>query len=340
MSVHVDGSIGVAIVGLGVGEEHAVTYKSDSRCRVLKLFDSKRDRAMSVAEKLGVGAIAESYEEIVGDSDVDVVSIASYDDAHFSQVVAALNAGKHVFVEKPLCQSVEELREIKMAWMKHDGRRKLFSNLVLRAASVYQWLKREIQQGRFGDIYGIDGDYLYGRFHKITDGWRGSVEDYSVMKGGGIHLIDLMLWLTGQRPDSVTCVGNRLCSRGKAFRYDDFMAATFRFSSGLIGRITANFGCVHRHQHVLRLFGSKATFLLDDAGPRIFHSRAEDATALPLKMSTLPRNKGELIPAFIDAVYSDVDARTHTQECFDAISISAAAEQALKTKSEVEVCYL
>ena len=43
-------------------------------------------------------------------------------------------------------------------------------------------------------------DYLYGRLQKITDDWRSRVADYSVMLGGGVHMVDLMLWLTGQRP--------------------------------------------------------------------------------------------------------------------------------------------
>ena len=74
-----------------------------------------------------------------------------------------------------------------------------------------------------------------------------------MLQGGGVHLVDLMLWLTGQRPAVVAAVGAAVATRGTAYRYNDFVAATYRFESGLIGRITANFGCVHPHQHVLRV---------------------------------------------------------------------------------------
>ena len=69
------------------------------------------------------------------------------------------------------------------------------------------------------------------------------------MEGGGVHLLDLLLWITGERPTSVTAMGNRICTRGTAFRYDDYVAATLQAPSGLVSRVTANFGCVHRHHH-------------------------------------------------------------------------------------------
>src|SRR5262249_60336434 len=132
------------------------------------------------------------------------------------------------------------------------------------------------------------GDYRYGRVHKITEGWRRDVEDYSVLLGGGVHLVDLMLWLTGERPARVTAAGNRIATEGTAFRYLDFAAATYEFRSGLVGRITANFGCVHRHQHVVRLFGTLATALVDDEGPRLHTSRDPSVPARRLDLAPVP----------------------------------------------------
>lgn len=257
--------IGVATVGLGVGEQHAIAFANLPQCRLLWLFDRDEHRAEQVARQFGGVSVARTYDSILSDPLVGLVSIASYDDAHFAQVVAALAARKHVFVEKPLCRSLPELRSIKDAWSQSEGRH-VVSNLVLRAAPLYRWLREAILSGELGDVYAFDGDYLYGRLEKLTQGWRRDVENYSVMQGGGVHLVDLMMWLTGQRPVTATAVANRFCTAGTAFRYHDFAAATFTFPSGLIGRITANFGCVHRHQHVLRVFGTKATFICDDAG--------------------------------------------------------------------------
>lgn len=219
-------SLGVAVIGLGVGEQHAMAYLRSQHCQLRWLHDFNREKSQQLVAKLGHGKVAESFEAIIEDKSVDIVSIASYDDAHFPQVVAALKAGKHVFVEKPLCNTQNELQSIKTIWSQ-NRRRHLASNLVLRTAPLYLWLKEMIQRGDCGEIYAFDGDYLYGRLHKITDEWRKDVNDYSVMQGGGVHLVDLMLWLTEQKPVSVIATGNRICTAASNFRYHDFVAATF-----------------------------------------------------------------------------------------------------------------
>jgi predicted dehydrogenase len=329
----------VAVVGLGVGEQHARAFFATGHCHIRWLYDLDPAKAQKLTDELGMGSCAASFEQVLEDPNVQVVSIASYDDAHFRQVVAGLRAGKHVFVEKPLCGLMDELRSIKHAWKQH-GDRHLASNLVLRAAPAYRWLRGAIEAGDLGEIYAFDGDYLYGRVHKIIEGWRKDVENYSVMLGGGIHLVDLMLWLTAQRPDSVTAVGNRICTAGSSFRYHDYMAATFQFASGLIGRITANFGCAHGHQHVVRVFGTRGTFIYDDLGPRLHKGRAPSSSAAPLNLPALPDSKGDLIPGFIEAILSAKDTRAQTQQDFDAIAACLAANQALAAGKSREIEYV
>lgn len=332
--------IGIAVVGMGVGEEHARALMSSKLCDLKWVYDLDSDKARAVAGKVGAGAIAKNFEDILEDPNVTAVVIASYDDAHFRQVMGAFKAGKHVFVEKPLCYTLDELLAVKEAWAKHEGKLKLSSNLVLRAAPLYRWLKEEIEEGVLGEIYAFDGDYLYGRIHKITEGWRGKVEDYSVMLGGGIHLVDLMFWLTDQRPSSVWCAGNAIATKGTSFRYKDYVAAVLHFKSGMIGRITANFGCVHRHQHVIRVFGTKGTFIYDDSGSRWHGSANPDASPRVIDLPALPSSKGDLIEGFLSAIIHDEDLRPHTQNIFDVVSACIACDESLKQGREVEVQYL
>jgi predicted dehydrogenase len=304
------------------------------------LYDLDRQKAQALAETLGEGTPACNFQQILRDPEVEIVSIASYDDAHYEQVVAALEAGKHVFVEKPLCRTLDELHLIKTLWQRHRGTVKLSSNLVLRAAPVYQWLKQKIRAGDFGAPYAFDGEYLYGRLEKITAGWRREVPDYSVLQGGGIHLVDLLLWMTEERPVSVFALGNHLCTRGSSFRFPDYVATTLRYSSGLIGRITANFGCVHRHHHAVRLFGTGATFVYDDAGPRLHLTRDPAATAAPIALAPLPDSKGALIAPFVSAVLADENLDAHTQTLFDAVSICTAGDESVRSGTEVEITYV
>jgi predicted dehydrogenase len=328
--------IGAAVVGLGVGEAHARAYAADGRSELRWVYDLDADRAARVGAELGA-RVAASLDDILADEETSAVSIASFDDAHFEQVLATLGAGKHVFVEKPLCRTFEEVRSLKDAW-ERAGQPALASNLVLRSAALFVWLREQLAAGELGTPYAFDGDYLYGRLHKITEGWRGGVDDYSVMLGGGIHLVDLMLWLTGQRPARVSAVGNRISTEGTAFRYDDFVAATFEFDSGLVGRITANFGSVCIHRHVVRVFGTGGAFVSDDAGARLHESRDPGARPRPLELSPLAATKGDLIPGFLTVVEAGGNA-ADVQHELDVISVCAAADRSLAERRTIDVEY-
>jgi len=329
--------IGAGVIGLGVGAQHAYGYDDTEGCYLAGLCDLSEEKLREVSAQYPAAATTTSWQDLLAVPGIDVVSIASYDDAHCKQTIECLNAGKHVFVEKPVCRSLAEMQQIRAALASRDDLH-LGSNLVLRAAPVYRWLRDEIAAGRLGEIYAFDGEYLYGRIHKITGGWRRNVDGYSVMLGGGVHMADLMLWLTGQRPETVISHGNQICTAGTEFRYPDFVTSTFTFPSGLIGRITANFGCVHRHQHVLRIYGSKGTFLLDDAGARVHRSRDPETAAETLDMNLLPDRKWDLIPDFIARTRSASRLIENQQE-FDTICVCLAADESLRVRSSVGVTY-
>ena len=174
----------VGVVGLGVGARHIDGFDADERCEVAAVCDLDAERLESARRERPNLATTQRFDDFVRDADIDIVSIASYDDAHFEQTVAALEAGKHVFVEKPVCRTADEVRSLSRALDDHPGL-VLGSNLVLRAAPLYRFAREQASAGAFGTLYAFDGDYLYGRLHKITDGWRGDIADYSVMLGGG-----------------------------------------------------------------------------------------------------------------------------------------------------------
>ena len=331
--------LGAGVIGLGVGEQHADGYASLSECEVVALCDRSDEKLNAVGSRYARARATTNWQKLVADERVQIVSIASCDDDHAEQTVAALDAGKNVFVEKPMCRSEKELCRIKDS-LDRQPHLHLASNLVLRATPIYRWLREAIGRGDFGEIYAIDGDYLYGRIQKLTEGWRKDVENYSVMQGGGVHLVDLMLWLTGERPTDVVTRGNRICTKGSAFHHCDFVASTFSFPSGMIGRITANFGCVHRHQHVLRVFGTKATFLLDDCGPRIHRTRSSESKAEPIDLKTLPSAKWDLIPEFVGKI---IKGSRHAYSCrqdFETMAACLEADKSLKEGRTVEIQYL
>jgi predicted dehydrogenase len=327
-------TIAVGVAGLGVGEQHARAVARYAGARLATVCDLDRARADQLARELGA-AVTAHVDDLLVDPAVDAVVLATYDDHHAPQVTRALAAGKHVFCEKPLCRTLDELRAIRDV----RGDRHLSCNLILRAAPLYQWLRSAIRAGELGTIYAFDGDYLYGRLDKITDGWRTDVEHYSVFQGGAVHLVDLMMWLLGERPSRVTATGNRIATEGTRFRYLDFVAATYELPSTIVGRITANFASVHKHQHVVRIFGTKATFIHDDEGPRLHVQRDPGGPPRRIDHAPVAANKGDLVPSFLDAIRDGADPAPAARHEFDVITACLAADQALASRQPLTIEY-
>ncbi len=327
-----------AVIGLGVGAHHAAALLRDARVNLTSIAELDTQKFTAFAAQYPQVSLRHAEAaEIIADKDIKLLSIASFDEMHFDQVMAGIAHGKHIFVEKPLCQTAEQLRTIYQAWSPRGLG--LSSNLLLREAPLYAWLRDLIAQGGLGEIYAFDGDYLYGRLPKIVEGWRSETENYSVMEGGGIHIIDLMLGLTSALPTHVQAVANKIVTRDMAFRYPDFHSAVFTFPSGLIGRVTANFGCVHKHQHVIRIFGTKGTFIYDDMGARLHRGRDHEQNVEMIALPPKPADKGVLLPGFIDDILAgNVQARGQRE--FDLMSVVLAADAALSYNQPLEIGYL
>ena len=321
--------IRAAVIGLGVGEQHARAW---ARCRGAQLAgicDRDKEKALRLSRELKTRTFRD-WRQMLMEPALHAVSIATFDGQHARQVRDALKSGKHVFVEKPLCRTAAELKKIRKAWVRKKPA--LMTNLVLRAAPLYRGILRMIETGRLGEIYAMDGDYLYGRIHKITGGWRSRDKTYSVMAGGGVHLLDLILGFAGEQPVGVSAAGNRICTHGSRFQRKDFVSAVFQFPSGLIARLTANFGCVHKHQHTLRIFGTRGTVIVDDEGARWHRSRRPESRPTPLLWKRVPASKGELVSDFASLIRGGTAGRRRAVEReFSLASALIAADRALKT---------
>ncbi|MGR0185147.1 Gfo/Idh/MocA family protein [Azospirillum aestuarii] len=315
-----------AVIGLGVGEQHIEGFERHSACRVTVLCDIDHDRLAAVGARHPGRSLVSDPGQVLCDPNIDAVSIASYDDAHFQQVVTALEHGKHVFVEKPLCQTDVELDGIHRALLRHRGLR-LSSNLPLRRVPRFLDLRARIQSGAMGTLYHVEGDYNYGRLHKITEGWRGALPSYSVMKGGGIHMVDLLLWFTGQRVTEVFAMGNRIASKGSQVRFDDMVVATLRFSGGAVGKVAANFGCVYPHFHRLSIYGTAGTFVNEPNGARYHFSRDPVDPGELVDGSYSGTDKGAGVAAFVNAILTGERPDVTEQDVFDAMSVCLAIDR-------------
>jgi predicted dehydrogenase len=248
----------------------------------------------------------------------------------------ALASGKHVFVEKPICMHEKELQAIRRGF-KAKPHLRLSSNLILRRIPRFSRLREQLRAGELGVPYYCEADYNYGRLSKILDGWRGQRPYYSVVHGGAIHMIDLLLWLVGERPTAVAAFGNGITTRGSAFKFNDCVAALLKFPSGLTAKITANFGCVFPHYHNLSLYGTRATFVHDQQGARVYASRDPQAAPYIVNDDYLGPAKGDMLPAFVKSILDGTEPEVTATEVFDAMAVSLAIEKAAACEQTITV---
>jgi predicted dehydrogenase len=324
--------IRVGVLGLGVGERHLEGFAAHPIAEVAAVCDFDPDRLREVvARHPGIRAVARA-EDVLDDPEIDAVSIATWDNFHYEQIERAVRNGKHVFVEKPLVLRPEEGRQVARLLAERPNL-KISSNLILRLSPRFLDLRDRVRRGEFGDLFALEGDYEYGRLHKIVLGWRGRIPYYSVFLGGAIHLIDLLLWISGEEPLEACAAGNRIASRDTGFRFDDYAVGLVRCVSGAILRIGANFGCVRPHFHALRLFGTRGTFENRPEGGLLYRSRDPEVPPERIDLPAGSPEKWRLAWDFVDAVANGREPAVSRGEIFRAMALGFALE-ASKTKKE------
>ncbi|RPH52968.1 gfo/Idh/MocA family oxidoreductase, partial [bacterium] len=217
---------------------------------------------------------------------------------------------------------------------------RLSSNLILRLCPRFKWLREKIASGDLGRIFYVEGDYDYGRLHKITQGWRGRLPFYSVVYGGAIHMVDLLLWLTGDRVVEVTAYGNRIASEGSTFRNFDLVAALLRFESGMIGKVTANFGCVRPHYHALEIYGTQGTFLNGAERGTLFEKGGAGPVESVVDLPYPGVAKGDLLRSFVDSIVNGGEPAVTTEDVFATLSVCFAIERSAHEGRPAAVRYL
>jgi len=326
------------VIGLGVGEKHIAGYQADERCQVVLLCDTDSAKLSQVGSRYPEITRINDPEEVLTNPDIGVVSIASYDNFHCDQIVLALEHGKHVFVEKPLCLMQEELDDI-IGELRCNPDLKLSSNLILRKTPRFVELRERLQCGALGVPYYWEGDYDYGRLHKITEGWRGQIPNYSVVHGGAIHLLDLIWWLSGKKVLRVHSIGNNLATENTKYKRQSLVTTILDLDDGSTAKVSANFASVVPHHHKLSVYGTEGTFEQSHLGAAYFWSR-DPQSSPELVKSTYPGTaKGDMLPSFVKSILDGNEPEVSAQEVVDVMSVSLAIEESLQSQKPVNVNY-
>lgn len=251
--------IRVAIVGTGnISPQHIKGYlEFPERCEIVALVDIYPEKAEDKKAKFGLknADVYDDYRKILDRDDIDLVDVCTPPYVHAEITIDALNAGKHVLVEKPMAASLEECDLMIEAAIKND---KYLSVIAQnRFTDPFMKLKQVVDSGLAGDIVHAQVDSFWWRGHSYYDlWWRGTWEK----EGGGctlnhaIHHIDMLIWLMGM-PEEVSALMSNVAHDNA--EVEDISVAVLKYKNGAMGQITSSV-VHHGEEQQIVLQGKKA----------------------------------------------------------------------------------
>ncbi len=199
----------MGIIGAGLRSSIAnYWHNPEGRSEVVGAADVSMDRLKAFQDKVSENAfITTDYQELLNRKDIEAVAILSPDYLHEEHAVAALEAGKHVYCEKPLAITVEGCDRIIEA-SKRAGKH-LMVGFNMRYMRMYQTMKGLIDSGMIGDIKAVWVRHFvgYGGYFYYHD-WHGTAKNTtSLLLQKGSHDIDIIHWITGRNAVKVSAFG-------------------------------------------------------------------------------------------------------------------------------------
>lgn len=229
------GKLKIGVIGAGsISQYHLGGYAAHKETEIYAVCDLNEERAQQKAKEFGASKIFTDYHELLALPEIDAVSICTWNNTHAEISMAALEAGKHVLVEKPLCKTVEEALRVEEAVRKSG--KILQVGFVRRYAENTQILKKFIDASDLGEIYYAKASCL--RRLGNPGGWFADVE----RSGGGplidlgVHVIDICWYLMG-KPKVVSVTGNtynRLGNRSNVEHLSFYQAADYDSSKNSV----------------------------------------------------------------------------------------------------------
>ncbi len=192
---------GVAIQGAAGGWAvmHLKAYLAHPKVRVVALCDINAEGAKARAEAFGLSCkIHTDFEKVLSDPDVDIISIVTPSCYHARDAVLAMQAGKHVLVEKPIATTLDQLALIKKTIS--ESKVKTMAGFVLRWNGMFLTLKELMKEGAIGDVFMAQADFWQnvGWIDVPMNAWLGKkAVAGSSMLAAGCHPFDAVRWLMG-----------------------------------------------------------------------------------------------------------------------------------------------
>lgn len=350
--------IRVLVVGCGhMGASHARAYQKIDGFEIAGLVSRTPGSREALSSSLGGLPTFGDYKSALQKTRPDAVSINTYPDTHYEYVKIALEAGAHVFVEKPLATTVEQAEEL--VRLATERGKKLVVGYILRVHPA--WAK-------FVEIARTLGKPLVMRMNlnQQSSGaqWhthKQLMKSMSPIVDCGVHYVDIMCMMTGAKPVSVSAIGARLTEEVDPEMYN-YGQLQIRFEDGSVGWYEAGWG---------PMMSETAFFIKDVIGPKGCVSISDSISAasddveghtktgqLRVHQSETDAsghfyNKDQLISTrnepdhdglcyleqefFLNAILSDGDLSAHLRDAVNSLKVVLAADKSVRTGKTVSL---
>jgi predicted dehydrogenase len=229
--------LGFAGLGWAARGFHLPALREVPKVEVVGGFDSSPEQRASWERETGKPAYA-TFEELLDRGKPDVLSIATPPAAHHELLLAALDAGLHVFCEKPFVETLEQADEV-LARARDRGRQ-IAVNHEFREKPIFKAVGDAIRSGEHGRL-------VFCQIWQLMDlppweehvAWRAAMPNRTLFEGG-VHLVDLLLWYFGELPEAVFARHSAGYHERDA---DAIHIVTFEFPAGRLAQLTIDRLC-------------------------------------------------------------------------------------------------
>ena len=309
--------VGVAVIGAGgfASAFHLPNLAKMPEARLEAVVDIVGHKAKTAAEKHGARYCTSDYESVLADDDVDAVVVATRHNLHPTIAIAAAEAGKHVFVEKPLAITVSECEEVcevveKAGVLLSVGFNRRFSKFSQQAKEILQtW------RGPKMILYRCNAaPYAPGQWTADPEEGGGRIV------GEAVHFFDLCCWFLDQDPVDIRA--ERIDADNETISTTDNMSVLLRFQDGSLATVLyCSMGHPALPKEQVEIFGAAEAICIDDyRGIRFGGGGHKD-----VKQSEEHKGQYELLENWIKAIRGEAELSVSARHGLRATRIAQEA---------------
>jgi predicted dehydrogenase len=337
--------IRIAVVGAGLlGTRHARVFSEQPDCRLVGVVDVNLERAQTVATRYGATAYTD-LQTLLADDLVDAVAVVTPDFLHRDPMAAAVGAGKHVFVEKPLATTLAEVREL--VNLSTATNVVTMVNYSQRFLTDYAWIKETIDRGEIGQprmVTSLKFDTIYVPTGMLS--WAAQSSPFYFMSS---HDLDLTHWFLGVDPVSVYAQETRGVLDAKGVPVHDGVNVLIGFGDN----ISTNFHSSWIHPDTypaiadghMQIIGSEGVITYQNRTRKIeFYNKRGGQEISFTGPATATEVNGKLIGAFADSVrhflaciQQQQEPMTSPRRILPTAEAQAAVQRSLQRKQPVSL---